>query len=85
MSFHPSELLPAVQKFVKNMDHYPLHFVSHLMHAFEVIGYEHPDEETAEAFLEAYDIMVYALHLNPETVEQHRERMNEDRIAQGRV
>lgn len=79
MTFSLNELLPAVKKFAKNSDQYPLHFVMHLMHAIEVIGYTHPDATSME-FESAYLRIVHSLHLNPETLCQLSNRMLEDRI-----
>lgn len=65
--------------------HYPLHWNSHVMHCFEVIGYCHPDLELRRQAREVYLRMVHSLHLNPETPEQMNERLTEDRIANGTV
>lgn len=65
--------------------HYPLHWYSHVMHCFEVVGYRHPDPETALTALEIYERLVRSLHLNVETREEMIERLSEDRIASGTV
>jgi hypothetical protein len=63
--------------FLKDWDHYPVHFVQHLMHACEVVGYCFHGER----FLIAYFRMVDKLHLNPETFDDMNDRLTEDRIA----
>lgn len=65
--------------------HYPLHWVSHLVHAAEVIAYRNPDPRVAETALAIYHAFVHMLHLFPETREQFDQRLSEDRIATGTV
>ncbi len=67
--------------FLKDWDHYPIHFVQHLMHACQVIGYCSPIKGDALQFKKAYALMVYKLHLNPETPNEMHDRLTEDRIA----
>ena len=65
--------------------HLPQHWLSHVMHAAEVVAYRHPDLETRLAFLWVYEKLVSSLHLNPETFEQFEARLSEDRIATGEI
>lgn len=51
-------------------DEYPLHFVTHFMHAVEIVGYHHQDTETRNWFKELYLSMVDKLHLHPENKEE---------------
>lgn len=67
--------------FLKDWDHYPIHFIQHLMHACQVIGYKHPDHDARAAFHGAYRRMVHKLHLNPEFEAEMDARLTEDRIA----
>lgn len=67
--------------FLKDWDHYPMHFVQHLMHACQVIGYKHPNLATRINFSGAYYRMVNKLHLRAESVELMDLRLCEDRIA----
>jgi hypothetical protein len=60
--------------------HLPLHWYTHAMHALEVIGYYHPDPETAKTAKVLYEKMVYTLHLNMETKTEMLVRLTEDRI-----
>lgn len=68
-----------VLKLSKNMDQYPLHFIMHLIHAIEVIGYCHPEYGISSRFYNAYKCLVKALHFNAETKEEMDTRLNEDR------
>ena len=43
MGYH-SKLQEKVEEFLSGLDHYPFHFVTHLMHAAEIIGWYHPDQ-----------------------------------------
>ncbi len=67
------------------LGHYPLHWFSHLMHCFEVVGYRHPDRLIAGFALAIYLRMVSSLHLQPESFEEMVERLSEDRIENGTV
>lgn len=66
-------------------EHYPQHWVGHIIHACEVLGYRHPDTWQAAAWKVLYERFVKSLHLNPESVEQMTKRLSEDRIASGTV
>lgn len=65
--------------------HYPLHWYTHLMHCFEVVGYCHPSLGTREVADGIYRRLVGSLHLYPETQDEMMERLTEDRIAAGTV
>lgn len=67
------------------LGHYPQHWLSHVMHAAEVLGWRHPDDVTAAAFQDVYCRIVFSLHLTPETFEAFEARLSEDRIASGEV
>lgn len=67
------------------LGHYPLHWFSHVMHAAEIIGYRHPDEDTAGCWHYIYRKMVLSLHLYPESKERMIARLSEDRIASGEI
>ncbi len=67
------------------LEHYPLHWYVHLMHAFEVVGYRHPDYRHRMACFTIYDTMVHALHLRPESEAMMTLRLSEDRIATGEI
>lgn len=65
--------------------HYPLHWVVHLMHCYEIVGYRHPLKGYRDVCLEVYLKLVKSLHLNPETFVQMVDRLSEDRIAKGEI
>lgn len=68
-SFMRDEMtLEEVREFAEDCDKYPMHFVMHVCHACEIIGFKHPELNVGLWFLNAYYIIVDALHLKPETL-----------------
>lgn len=65
--------------------HYPEHWYAHLMHAYEIVGYEHPNANIRATAHGIYRRFVHNLHLNPETRERLWERLTEDRLATNTV
>lgn len=65
--------------------HYPLHWYSHLMHSFEVVGYLSPFDDQRAASLAIYRRLARSLHLTAETHDQMLERLTEDRLVTGEV
>ena len=61
-----------------DFDMLPAHFLGHLMHALEVIGYSHPDEPTSWIAKTAYLDLCEYLHLNPESEEQMSDRLRDE-------
>lgn len=57
-------------------DHYPNHFLMHLLQAAEVLGYKHPDTFMRTCWHMFYSDMVKKFHLNMETEQQMDERLN---------
>jgi len=66
-------------------EHYPQHWVGHIIHACEVLGYRHPNPLVREAWFTLYAGFCKSLHLPSESKETMIERLSEDRIAQGTV
>jgi hypothetical protein len=82
--FSPDNLEASLAlDFFHSLDQYPLHYVMHLTHSCEVIGYMHPNQDIARFFEFVYFLFCHTLHLNPETEEQMIARLTEDRIANG--
>lgn len=67
------------------LEHYPLHWVIHVMHAYEVVGYRHPEPLEREKSLEVYLKMVKELHLESEPRLVMIDRLSEDRVATGNI
>lgn len=89
--FNPVKLKRDLHAFLHSLDAYPLHYVMHLMHAVEVIGYEymftrdalHDEDNIRHFFLAVYGAICHTLHVNPETRDQMAERLTLDRVAAG--
>lgn len=83
--FLASNLKKELPEFFGSLDQYPLHYILHLMHASEIIGYLSPNLVVRNFFAAIYLEFVRCLHLNPETKEQLRARLTLDRVAAGTV
>ncbi len=70
------ELVERFRDFRKSTDSYAAHYVLHLLHAIEIVGYKHPDAHTRARWLGFYQVLVLAMHLSPETEAQLDERLN---------
>lgn len=64
------ELARRTEAFVRSFDHYPVHFVLHLMHASQITGYKRKRQ-----WLDLYNRLAQKMHLNPETEEQMDARL----------
>lgn len=79
-----AKVMEATKTFVDDLDRYPVHFVMHLAHACEIVGYLHPDREVAGAFNAIYQQIVWALHLRPEPMEGLLHRLADKRETVGK-
>lgn len=69
----------AAEQFTDScIDHMPLHYTTHLMHAAEVIAYCHPSSVIRQLWFNVYALIVHALHLNIETIVQFNDRLKDD-------
>ena len=82
-SFHQSKA-PDNWK-ASELGHYPLHWVAHLMHCFEVVAWRHPNAGVRLDAYIIYEKIVESLHLVPENRNDMIDRLSEDRIAKGTV
>jgi len=81
------ELRARMRPVLKSHDHYPVHYITHLMYAAEIIGYKWP-EEARFYWLWFYEQLCKGLHVNPETEKQMDRRLNADEAtfaANGRM
>jgi hypothetical protein len=76
--FEEEEIEEMAVEFCRDLDPYPLHYVLHLAHAAEVLGYYHPQMDTAAAWRTLYLTVCRKFHMNPETKEQLDARLNAD-------
>lgn len=74
-----SDIYTATNDFCNNyIDALPLHFVTHLMQACEVIGYSHPQEKIADVWFDVYKQIVHTIHLNIEYKNDFVCRLSDD-------
>ncbi len=74
----PRDVLKARMTAVtKNFDHYPVHFILHLMHAAQIIGHCQMTP-IAMPWANFYRTMCKKMHVNVETCEQMSARLNAD-------
>ncbi|MBD5585117.1 MAG: hypothetical protein HDQ88_08540 [Clostridia bacterium] len=66
-----------VEMMRRDMDKYPMHYLLHLIHSAEIIGYYHPDEGIREFWNYFYLVMVDGMHLHPETKEENEYRLRD--------
>lgn len=81
--FSGVSLVSDILEFLHSLDQYPLHYVMHLCHASEVIGYKHPDPAFRSFFFVVYQMIVHTFHLRPESEQEMDIRLTLDRVAAG--
>lgn len=74
-------LAKVADDFLKSRDDLHQHYYEHMMHAFEIIGYKHPDDAIRDYFLALYIRIVRAKHLYPEKELQLDERLGDDPVG----
>jgi hypothetical protein len=67
----------AVDQFFTHHDSLPHHYLNHLMHGAQILGYKHPDERFRDRWSKFYFRMVHEFHLNPETEAQMDKRLSD--------
>lgn len=74
------ELQSRMRRFLHSLDQYPLHYVMHVIHAAEIVGYFYwGDDSLAEIrWAQFYGEACHKLHLYPETKEQLNARLLKD-------
>lgn len=60
-----------------NLDAYPIHFILHVAHAAEIIGYRHPDPKIRDYWYNVYAAIVSAFHMNVEEPMQMEFRLRD--------
>ncbi len=71
-------VLGIAQYYPMALDMLPVHFLVHLMHSFEVVGYRHPDPVMRIKAFTAYTDLCDFLHINPETEAEMTERLKDE-------
>ena len=73
----PEAWRAAVKTFFDHHDSLPKHYLAHLMHGAQILGYKHPDARFRERWSDFYLAVVESLHLYPETEEQMDKRLGD--------
>lgn len=76
---------PPMDVKLSMFEHYPQHWVGHIIHACEVLGYRHPDMEAGMKWFLLYAGFCRSMHLPPESKEAMTARLSEDRVAGGNI
>lgn len=74
-SVDADELQRRMTAVLRNHDHYPVHYLMHLLHGAEIIGYKHPDQHTARTWRMFYIKLAHCFHLFPEAEFDLNERL----------
>jgi hypothetical protein len=67
----------AVKTFFLHHDSLPKHYLNHLMHGVEILGYKHPDERIRRRWHKFYLELVEDAHLKPETESEMDSRLGD--------
>jgi hypothetical protein len=70
----------TVKDFFSEHDALPFHYVLHLLHAAEIVGY-YRDDLYGEMWMDFYRRLVRRMHLSPETKEQLDQRLDADEAS----
>lgn len=70
-----------MRAFLRSFDHYPNHYVMHLMHAAEVVGYHHPAPLSALIWFKFYQELCLKLHVTPESKDALTRRLEAEEEA----
>ena len=72
-----SKFSDYVNKILEDHDYFPHHFLMHLIHCAEVIGFCHPDSKIRIPWFNFYTLFVDAFHMYPENFQQMCNRLND--------
>lgn len=70
-----------VEIYLRHVDELPHHFQLHLMHAAEILGYKHPEEDTRGFWRQFYFAIVNDAHLRVEPEEDMDKRLGDNEAA----
>lgn len=67
----------AARLFFRDLDSYPMHWLTHFAYSAEILGYFHPLPGVRDEFEWFYERLVHKLHLQPETKEACQWRLRD--------
>ncbi|SDX20968.1 hypothetical protein [Nitrosomonas communis] len=71
---------PKIDAFLKAKDELPHHYLTHFMHAAEVLGYQHPDMRIRNWWFSVYSRICRVLYVVPETEVMMRRRLSDNEL-----
>jgi hypothetical protein len=80
-----SELYKMMGMVTKSHDHYPHHYLMHLIHASEIIGYKDREDHQFSFWMQFYVRMCHKMHMTPETEKELDARLEMEEEAFGRA
>ena len=83
--FSDMDLRSSMLMVIKNHDHYPHHYLMHLIHAAEIIGYKDRQDHQFSFWMDFYIRMCGKMHMKPETEEELDTRLNMEEEAFGKA
>ena len=69
--------METVKAFLHTIDELPHHYIAHLAHGAQILGYKHPAAIFRSRWLFLYEQIVADMHLTPETEEEMDERLSD--------
>jgi len=66
-----------IRDFTDYLDSLPVHYVTHLAHGIEIVGYFHPDKEIRKMWNDIYLLICRNFHMKPETKEENQKRLKD--------
>lgn len=70
-----------IEIYLRHVDELPHHFQLHLMHAAEILGYKHPDDDVRRFWFTFYRAIVNDAHLKPEPEDVMDKRLGDQEAA----
>lgn len=78
LSLSPPELHELMIRFTKSHDHMPHHYIMHIVHTAEIVGYQHPLDSTRNSWNWFYHEMCKKMHMKPESPMEMDARLDAD-------
>lgn len=76
-------LIDVMNSVIGSHDHLPHHYIMHLIHASEIIGYKDREDSQFAMWLDFYLRMCRKLHMTAETEDELDVRLNADEVNFG--
>ena len=73
-----SAMIAVLDEYMLTTDEVPHHFQLHFLHAAEIIGYKHSDDDIKLWWFNSYVRLCNDMHLNPESHEQMQRRLGDN-------